>query len=203
MRTIVVTGGIATGKSAFGRLLLQRCTAEIRQFDADQCVHGLLTTPAIVAKVSEVFGEIVLDKRGQIDRSKLRDIVFSDSSQKSLLEGIIHPEVRRICRSSRTEAMASTDVKLFVADIPLFFENGFPIEYDKTVVVATTRETQLHRLLKRSPLDAKTANLIIDSQMPVSQKLSLADIVIWNGGALASLERQTEYLLKWMELPTL
>jgi dephospho-CoA kinase len=198
--TIVVTGGIATGKSSFCRLLIDECAKKHRLFDSDQCVHGLLTTPAIIAKITEVFGELVLDEKGQIDRSKLREIVFNDSSCKKLLEGILHPEVRRICLSARIEALTSKDVELFVADVPLYYENGFPIENDKTVLVATTRETQLKRLLKRSPLDLKTANQIIDSQMPVSQKLKLADVVVWNGGTLTTLQRQTEYLLKWIEL---
>ena len=202
MRTLIVTGGIATGQSAFCRALLRISAAEVRIFDCDQCVHALLTTESIIARVAEVFGAIVLDQRGQIDRSKLRDSAFSDASLKSLLEGIIHPEVRRFCRSARNEALASSDVSLFVADVPLFYENGFPIEYDKTVVVATTRATQLKRLLHRSPLDRRTAEHIIDAQLPIGRKVELADIVMWNGGELSSMERQIEYLLKWMELPS-
>ncbi|MDA0813187.1 MAG: dephospho-CoA kinase [Verrucomicrobia bacterium] len=202
MITLVVTGGIATGKSAFCRALLRISAGSSRLFDCDQCVHGLLTTEPIIARLTEVFGENVLDQRGQIDRVKLRDIVFSDASLKSLLEGIIHPEVRRFCRSARNEALASSDVSLFVADVPLFYENGFPIENDMTVVVATTRTTQLKRLLNRSPLDSKTAEHIIDAQLPISRKVELADIVMWNGGELSSMDRQIEYFLKWMELPS-
>lgn len=200
MKTIVVTGGIATGKSSFCTALLNRCPFVVKHFDCDRCVHGLLTTEPIIAKLTEVFGEAILDKRGQIDRPKLRNIVFKDSSRKSLLEGILHPEVRRICRSVHSEALASSDVSLFMVDVPLFYENGFPVDHDKTLVVATTRTTQLSRLLKRSPLDQITAEQIIDSQLPISRKIKLADVVIWNGGKLSSLERQVEYFLQWMEL---
>ncbi|MEZ5325415.1 MAG: dephospho-CoA kinase [Verrucomicrobiales bacterium] len=202
MRSIVVTGGIATGKSSFCAALVRLCAARIEVFDCDQCVHALLTTETIIARVVKVFGESVLDQRGQIDRPKLRSIVFSDASLKSLLEGILHPEVRRFCRSARDEALASAEVTLFIADVPLFFENGFPVEHDKTVVVATTRMTQLKRLLNRSPLNREAAENIIDAQLPINRKVELADIVMWNGGEPSSLERQIKYLLKWMELPS-
>ena len=199
MDTLIVTGGIATGKSTFCKELVRR-RPDITVFDCDECVHVLLTTDPIIANVTAVFGEFVLDESGQIDRAKLRGLVFSDFSRKTALEEILHPEVRRLCRSARDEALELGS--LFIADVPLFFENDFPLDHDKTLVVATTRATQLQRLLQRGKIAPGIAAQIIDAQLPISQKVALADVVIWNGGRRSSLEQQTEYFLQWMQLPS-
>ena len=171
-------------------------------FDCDASVHELLTTPAVVARVSQVFGDSILDKSGRIDRAKLREIVFKDSSFKAALEGILHPEVRRLCHAARKEAENQPQVSVFLADVPLFFENGFPLEHDKKLVVATTRAVQFQRLQNRSRLDPEQANRIIDAQIPINQKIVLADLVVWNGGSTSSLQRQIEYLKTWMLQPS-
>lgn len=168
-------------------------------FDCDKCVHELLTTPLIVARITEVFGDEFLDTGGRIDRAKLGGHVFTDSSGRAALEGILHPEVRRLCHSARDKALKSDDYRLFIADVPLFFENGFPLDHDSTLVVATTRATQLQRLLKRSRIEPELAEAIIDAQLPISSKISPADVVIWNGGGISSLTRQIELFLRWMQ----
>ena len=201
MKTVVVTGGIATGKTTCCDAIVETVPDAVL-FDSDRTVHALLTRPDIIATVRKLFGESVLDKSGQIDRSRLREQVFEHAALKHALEELLHPEVRRLCLEAQLQALADPRLAVFVADVPLFFENQFPIKYDYILTVATTRNTQLARLLKRSPhLDHRTAEKIIDAQLPISKKVAVSDIVIWNGGAPASMKRQLELFLQWMDLP--
>jgi dephospho-CoA kinase len=172
-------------------------------FDCDQSVHALLTTEPIIASVLELFGESVLDKSGQIDRSQLREKVFQHLSLRRALEELLHPEVRRLCREAQLQAQQDPRLTVFVADVPLFFENQFPLMHDYALTVATTRNTQMARLLRRSPqVGHSAAEKIIDAQLPISKKIAATDIVIWNGGSPASMKRQLNLFLQWIDLPS-
>ena len=200
MIALVVTGGIATGKSTFCREL-RTAVADSILFDCDRSVHALLTTPDIIAKVKKLFGESVLDESGEIDRSQLRDQVFKHLTLKRALEQLLHPEVRRLCNEARLQALEHLNLRIFVADVPLFFENHFPMKHDFVLTVATTQNTQMARLLRRSPhLSQCAAEKIIDAQLPISKKVAASDFVIWNDGAPASMKRQLELFLLWMDL---
>ncbi|MEZ5301704.1 MAG: dephospho-CoA kinase [Verrucomicrobiales bacterium] len=95
MKTVIVTGGIASGKSALCRsFATERDEWEI--FDADQAVHGLLTTAQIKLRIADRFGVGILDAGGEIDRRMLGSIVFADSAARRDLETILHPEVFRL-----------------------------------------------------------------------------------------------------------
>ncbi len=189
MRVFALTGGIATGKSTFCRLLKEFLPgAEI--FDCDATVHALLESdPEVSAKIAEAFNERIFDSEGKIDRGMLRERVFSDETARVALEKILHPRVRQECLDSRERA-ATRGAELFVADVPLLFEKGFDFGQTQVLVVASSRSTQIKRLKARSGLDDKTIESILAAQLPVHEKMSRADTVFWNEGPPAVLQSQ-------------
>jgi dephospho-CoA kinase len=87
--------------------------------------------------------------------------------------------------------------RLFIADVPLLFENGFDFGQQINILVATSRATQCSRLISRNSMEPAVADSIIDSQLPLSQKLKLADVVWWNEGPRQLLHSQVSRFFKY------
>jgi dephospho-CoA kinase len=201
MRTIVITGGVATGKSTVCRLIGDM-VPEAVLFDCDRVVHDLLTSKSIRDRLAAEFSDQILGPKGEIDRSRLGDIVFSNAAHRSLLEEIIHPAVLERCIASKEKALNSGVVPLFVADVPLYYQAEFPIEPDTVIVVAASPDDQRRRLRKR--LGAEGAedriDLLLSSQMAVAEKVELADRIVWNSGNIETLKRQTHIAIDALDL---
>lgn len=186
-----LTGGVATGKSTFTRLLALAHPFTV--FDADACVHELLSTDHdIIRAVSHEFSLPRHDPQLPIDRALLRQHVFSDASARHRLEAILHPVVRQRWMALRSECLALGQD--FLADIPLLFETDAAPHFDTVVVVAASPETQRIRLAAKGREPA-LAEAMLASQWPIGQKLAQAGHVVWNDGSLAGLERQASLLL--------
>lgn len=190
MHVLVVTGGIASGKSTVCRLFREWLPSAVI-FDCDAEVRRLLDGDTNVAvAIARVFGDEALDGDGRIDRGFLRDKVFADEAARDRLETVLHPRVKQECLASLDRADKS-GADLFVADIPLFFEKGFDIGQDEVAVVASTRSTQIQRLKARAGFDDSLIELILAAQLPVQEKMSRADLVFWNEGPPAVIRSQT------------
>ena len=191
MVRVALTGGIATGKSTVLRLLQAR---RIPTIDADvlarQAVaHGGPGLQAIV----ERFGSGVLDPDGALDRSALAAVVFSNPQARRDLEQIVHPAVYAAIRAWLEELPAGTP--LAVADIPLLFETGHQLDFDRVVVVACPPDEQLRRVMARDGVSEAEARRRLDAQWPIADKVVLADDVIWTTGSRAETEREVDELL--------
>lgn len=183
MTTIVITGGIACGKSTLAGLLVDG-TPGSRFFDADREAHQWLTSGDVVRRITEAFGSQVLDAGGGLSRNVLRELVLFDRARRLRLEAILHPLVRSRCLEARERALRD-GVAAFIADIPLYFEAvNFDLGGDPVVVVAACRRaTQLERLIGGRGLGPAEAAAFIDAQIPVEVKMARADHVVWNDGA--------------------
>lgn len=189
MHIMALTGGIASGKSTFCRLLAERLPSLV-MFDCDAAVHRILESDAEVsAIVAGAFGSQALDSHGRIDRHFLRGTVFANEASRLTLEAILHPRVRQECLDSLEQA-AKSGAELFVADVPLFFEKGFDFGQTQVLVIASSRATQVQRLKARSGFDDSLIESILAAQLPVQEKISRADVVFWNGGPQAVLRAQ-------------
>ncbi len=193
---LVVTGGIATGKSTW-RKLVQGLCPRVGQFDCDKAVHDLLTDREILESLKLLFGEKIFDSEGRsLNRTALRRLVFSDEASRRALEGILHPAVRKSFEEKRSSYFTTAPQGIFIADVPLFYETKATYPHDLVVVVATTPETQLRRLSRRTDLGESEALSIIHAQKPIMQKALLADVVAWNEGPQGRLEEQVALLLE-------
>ena len=189
MHIMALTGGIASGKSTVCRLLGEWLPS-IAIFDCDAAVHRMLEgDPDVAAIVTESFGDQALDAQGRIDRHFLRGRVFADPEARSRLEAILHPRVRQECLDS-LERAATRGVELFIADVPLFFEKGFDFGQNQVLVVPSSRSTQIQRLKARGGFEDALIESILAAQLPVQQKMSLADVVFWNDGPQAAIRSQ-------------
>jgi dephospho-CoA kinase len=186
-----LTGGIASGKSTFTRLLREQLPME--HFDADRCVHDLLAhDEAVLEAIVAAFGADACDSAGRPDRVKLRELVFTDESRRKTLESILHPRVR--ARWTALAASARAGNKWLLIDIPLLYETGAAGHFDRVIVVACHRDTQLFRLTSERGLAPGTARQIIAAQLDLGEKTKKADHVIWNDSSVPNLDGQSPIL---------
>jgi dephospho-CoA kinase len=195
MRVIAVTGGIATGKSSLCAALQALEPATV-VFDADRSVAKLYADPQVQAAVTAAFGPAAFTTAGQPDRAFLRDRILAEPAARRQLEAILHPLVRRDCLASRQRAATSGLAPLFVADIPLLFESGFDYGHELVVVVATTPANQAHWLHRRNGFTDATIRSLVATQLPLTEKIRRAQVVVWNAGPPATLHRQAQRLLQ-------
>ncbi|MDI6811462.1 MAG: dephospho-CoA kinase [archaeon] len=190
MRIVGITGGVASGKSL---VLHQFMKLGAYAIDCDVLSREVVI-PCSKAwwEIVRFFGNGIVKKDLEIDRRKLRDIVFSDSEKLTVLEKIIHPEVKRKC-IERLEAMKKIELEpnaLVVIDVPLLVETGIQGEFDKIIVVYASEETQLKRVMERDGITREEAKKLIELQMPLGEKLRFADFVINNEGTREETENR-------------
>ncbi|WP_234045225.1 transcription termination factor Rho [Haloferula rosea] len=189
-----LTGGIASGKSTACEII-RAAVPKARFFDSDACVRRLLGEDGAVAEaLVDHFGEAVRDPNGGIDRRVLRERVFDHPAERRFLEGVLHPRVREECLESLATAR-KLRLPLFLADIPLLFENGFDFGQQCNLLVAVGRATQLDRLKKRNGFDDDLAGSIVAAQMPTAEKMEQADVIFWNEGPRDFLQTQIHRFL--------
>jgi dephospho-CoA kinase len=191
MPAIGITGGIATGKTA-----LSDCLREIfpgaRFFNADEAARTVVDDPEVTKEIRLTFGAGVFSVAGDLNRERLRTIVFADATKRRLLERILHPRIRRQWRAEAKKHRNSPD--FFFADIPLLYETRGEILCDRVVVVACSYKVQLARLVQRMSLKETDAEQMIKSQMPLEKKIRRADHVVWNNSNRPMLAEQTRLL---------
>jgi dephospho-CoA kinase len=191
MPAIGITGGVATGKTAFCESL-QDIVPTAKFFNADQAAHALVQLPEVKQEIRAEFGAGVFSRNGDLNREKLRAIIFGDATKKRALERILHPRIRGQWRAEAESHRNSPD--FFFADIPLLYETGGQTLCDRVVVVACSYKVQLARLRGRMSLKNTEAEQMIKSQMPLEEKIARADHVVWNDGSRAALMEQAHFL---------
>ncbi|MYA55344.1 dephospho-CoA kinase [Candidatus Poribacteria bacterium] len=196
-----ITGGIACGKTTASDLLAEKGAIPI---NADEIGHQLLKADSpVIGELTEAFGQDILDASGDVSRKKLGAIVFNDKAARERLNGILHPLIIERSRGQARHLVTEDPMCVVLLDAPLLIEAGAYDTVDLIVVVTASSETQLRRTLERSiaqgrPLTESEVQARIDSQMPVTEKVKYADVVIENEGTLEELHRQVDAL--WEQL---
>ena len=197
MPAVGITGGISTGKSTFCGCLREIVPAA-KFFDADLAARLLPELPEVKQEILGQFGGGVFSPDGDLNRTKLRAIVFADAAKRRALEQILHPRIRRQWMAEAKKHRNSPD--FFFADIPLLYETGGETLCERVVAVACSRNVQLDRLAKRKSLKRSEAEQMINSQMPLEEKIKRADHVVWNNGDRVTLMEQAKELVAlWQE----
>ena len=186
--SVGLTGGIGSGKSTVTDYFMKLGAGVI---DADEVSRSLTADgqPA-VDLIAQKFGKKILSKPGILNRDKLRDLVFNDKPAKLKLEEILHPLIR-----SQMQAMASEmDRSYLVFSIPLLIESNQQSAFDRILVVNAPDILRFKWIKKRSGLNDKQIQKIMDSQFSTSERLSHADDVIDNDDTLEHVYQQVEKL---------
>ena len=192
MKVIVVTGGIASGKSTVVELLTTLGGKGMEIFDCDGAVEELQRTGKLSRDLVSAFGPDALDARGSVNKELLRDLVRHDPEARRKLEEITHPKVARLCMEAVAEARQREDVHTFLVDIPLYYESRVEWGADLVCVVATTPQTQVERMMQRDGCSREEAEEMLAVQMPTQDKIDKADVVFWNEGNRERLEAQVQ-----------
>ena len=180
---IALTGGIASGKSATAQRFMQH---GVPVFDADVAARDLVVAgqPAL-DEIAAAFGREALTAGGELDRARLRQIVFADASARGRLEAILHPRIR----ARLIEQVSACREPYCVLAIPLFVECRADYAWvDRLLCTDVPPEIQLERLLHRPGIDAATAQGMLDAQVSREERLALADDAIDNTGPLSALD---------------
>jgi dephospho-CoA kinase len=183
-----LTGGIASGKSTVGKLFRELGVTVV---DADEVAREVVERGSEgLAEIVAAFGADVLTAEGTLDRKKLGALVFDQPDERKRLERITHPRI--FTRSmQRMAAAASRNEPLALYEAALLVENGSYKMMQALVVVAANEATQVARVAARDGIDETGARARMAAQMPLEQKIAVADYVIWNDGDLAALEART------------
>lgn len=188
-----LTGGIASGKSSVAGMFKELGIVVI---DADQIAREVVEpNEEGYSKIVEVFGKEIIHKDGTINRERLGSIIFNNKVKREQLNNIIHPLIRQRM-AERTKYYFQAGERTIVLDIPLLFESKLTYLVDKTIVVYVNDEVQLMRLMARNKFTSDEAKSRISSQMPLKEKVLLADYVLDNNGSLENTREQLLQLLK-------
>jgi dephospho-CoA kinase len=188
-----LTGGIACGKSTVADLLRQRGFPVI---DADRLARQVVEAgqPAL-AKIVETFGQEILAEDGSLDRRKLGAVVFAAPEKRKQLEQITHPAIG-VAGQKRLAAYRAEGHAVAFYEAPLLVEAGLYKAMKALIVVAAEPETQRRRLLARdSDLSEQDADARIAAQLPLADKLAVADYVVRNDGGRDQLKANVAELL--------
>ena len=185
---IGITGSIACGKSTVSNYLKSKGYIVI---DADKIGHEALDDDYVKEKLILAFGNEILEDN-KINRQKLGELVFGNSSNLNVLNNIIHPEIRKKILEKIDK---NNDKELIFIDVALLFEAKFDDLVDKIIVVYVDKNTQLTRLMKRNSISEKEALSRIVSQMSPIEKAKLGDYTVNNNLDVINTYEQVDKVL--------
>lgn len=213
-----LTGSMAAGKSTVSAMLAERGFFIV---DADKTAHDVIQTEKVLRKLTDAFGEGILDESGNIDRKKLSVCVFGEKknevqdktcpgnaenasaeriaaekkSRVELLNDIVHPAVIESLFEQAETAKQLPNCRGVVLDVPLLIESGLHKRCDSVILVTANIETRYARIMKRDGLSRREAHARIAAQMPQWKKKRYADYIIENDTTEAELHLRVDELI--------
>lgn len=195
-RIIGLTGGIACGKSTVSNYLEN--IYKIPVLDADIYAREAVEKGSeILERILARYGRKVKTEDNSLNRQQLGEIIFNNPEEKIWLESQIHPYVRE-CFKRHLEQL---EAPIVVFSIPLLFEAKLTHLVTEIWVIYCSFEQQIQRLMTRNNLTREQAIARINNQMPLAEKIALADIVLDNSRDLEALYTQIDRAISsWLEL---
>lgn len=193
MKTLGLTGGIGSGKSAAARIFEDLGAATI---SADDEARRLMQEdPEVVRRLSEAFGGDVFREDGSLDRKRLASKVFGRPDEVARLNAIVHPRVKAEFPSMVRRA-AESGAPLLVYEAALLVEAGVDDRFDAIAVVDAPSELRIRRVMQRDDASRQDVEDRMRHQLPAKTLLAHADFVIDNSGDEAHLRKQVEAIFR-------
>ena len=190
MLKVGLTGGIASGKSTVGRMFGE---LGCKVIDSDRITRQLFKPGHPVnAAVAKAFGPRVVASDGSIDRTVLAELVFKNADLRQKLNSIVHPAINQRQAEFLAQAAVEDSRAIGIVEAALIVEVGTYKNYDKVIVVTCTPKVQRERLRERSGLTSEQIETRIASQMPLEEKVKVADFVIDNSGDIGKTRQQVD-----------
>jgi dephospho-CoA kinase len=190
---IVVTGGMGSGKSMVSVELSRLLGAKLINVD-HVCRDMLQLGGKVLKALRKIAPAACFLDDGTLNRPVFRQIIFEDAPFRIQVDGIIHPllrkEVLHYCNDYRKKNIP------LVIEIPLVFEAGWQEDFDYSLLVYADEEICLKRIMQRDLVSKKEALLSIAAQIPIQEKVQLADFLIDNTESFAKTVDQIEYLVE-------
>lgn len=206
MLKVGLTGGIASGKSVVGEMLVA-LGAHLVQ--ADHIAHSLMEPgEPVYNEVVRHFGRQILNSDGSVNRGKLAELAFgpagadTGSSRVADLNRIVHPAVIR-SQEEWMHAVSRQDPHgVAIVEAALLIEAGAAKRFDRLIVVTCDREQRAERFARRQRVDLHSARAEVTrrmaAQLPDEEKIKSADYVIDNSGSLEQTREQVQQV--WRKL---
>jgi len=197
MLIVGLTGGIVSGKTTVARIF-ERLGAKI--IDLDEIARQIVKPQQKAwKKIVQNFGVEILKDNQEINRKKLAKIVFSNQEKLNLLNQITHPVIIEVMKEQLNQISKQTSEDVIcMIDAPLLFEAHIEHMMDKIIVVYINEKEQMTRLLQREGLSKDDAIKRMRAQIPIEDKVHLADYVIDNSFSIEQTKEQVCQL--WLEL---
>ncbi|MDG4811831.1 dephospho-CoA kinase [Hydrogenovibrio sp. 3SP14C1] len=191
MKVYGLTGGIGSGKTTVRQLFEEE---DVPTLDADKIAREVVgkNQPGL-AEIERAFGSEYL-VNDELNRAKLRELIFNDASSKQRLEAILHPLIRQRT-AELIQELKKQHPPAIVIEIPLLTETGKPDYIDDVIVLDLAPETQLERAMIRDQLPEKDIQKIIQQQASRAERLAIADIILNTEQPLDELRKKVHSLI--------
>jgi dephospho-CoA kinase len=190
---VAVTGSAGSGKTFIcNRLKI----LGMNIVSTDQIAREVVSPgSSVLQAIAAHFGGQILQSDGTLDRSRLRQRIIEDPSQKQALEKMIHPAILKRMRET-VDHLEKQNVSVVLVEVPLLFELGLAGEFDLVVMVTAARERKIDRMVNRDRVTREDAAALLDRQLPDAEKINRSDIIIENNGSLEELRRSAQDLYR-------
>ena len=183
-----LTGGIGSGKSEASKRFAKRGVLVV---DADIVAREVVEpSSAALAQIAAHFGAEILDASGNLNRSKLREIIFSAPNEKQWLESLLHPIINA---NIRRQLKNSTSAYSILASPILLETQQFQL-VDRILVIDTSEQHQLERASQRDKNNEGQIKAIMQTQLSRQERCARATDIIQNHGSIDELDVQIEKL---------
>ena len=175
MLKIGITGGIGSGKTIISKVFEQ---LGIAHYAADNRAKNIVDKNTSVQKeIQKFFGSTVFDQQGNLNRGKVREIIFNDKSKLEELNSIIHPAVEK---DFQQWLLLHKEKKYILKEAAILFESGSFKNLDYIIAVVAPVDLRIERVIKRDALSREAVELIMKSQISDEEKIKRSNFVIVN-----------------------
>jgi dephospho-CoA kinase len=189
MLKVGITGNLGVGKTTVAAMFKAH---GVKVIDADELAHTLMKQDrACQQAIRKSFGDHLIGKQG-VDRATLGKIVFNDPKALKILEGILHPRIRKMI----TDQIKRSASPMVVVDAAILIEAGWDDLVDRIIVVKAKRDVQIRRAMARTGLSRSDVLKRIHRQMPLKEKIKFAAYVIDNSGTPAITKKHVERIFR-------
>jgi len=187
-----LTGNIGMGKTTVLEIF-RECGA--LTYNVDEFVHQILESKEVIERLVQILGEEILTEENSLNKEKIAEIIFNDKKRRKAVEGVIHPLVLDKIKEISRVYKEKDPYSIVIFEVPLLFEAGFERFFDRTIVVYSSEESIISRLIQKG-LSSEEIKRRLASQMPIEEKKRRADFLIDNSGELNNTHEQVMSIYK-------